>query len=74
MAHKHVREGRSVPESVAHAAGLKEVKEESPTRGLLDRPSPRRLLDVDEVAAYIGLSPHTVYAMVSQRRCWLMSG
>lgn len=28
----------------------------------------RRLLTVVEVAAYLGLSPHTLYAMVSKRR------
>jgi excisionase family DNA binding protein len=27
-----------------------------------------RLLDVDSLAAYVGLSPHTIYTMVSQRR------
>ena len=27
-----------------------------------------RLLNVQQAAAYTGLSPHTVYAMVSQRR------
>jgi excisionase family DNA binding protein len=27
-----------------------------------------RLLDVQEVAAYTGLSTHTLYTMVSQRR------
>ena len=27
-----------------------------------------RLLNVHQAAAYTGLSPHTVYAMVSQRR------
>lgn len=30
--------------------------------------SMRRLLNVDEIAQYIGLSAHTVYTMVSQRR------
>jgi len=30
--------------------------------------SKRRLLTVHEAAAYTGLSPHTVYTMVSQRR------
>lgn len=28
----------------------------------------RRLLDIKEVADYIGLSVHTLYTMVSQRR------
>lgn len=28
----------------------------------------RRLLSVQEAAQYTGLSPHTLYAMVSQRR------
>ena len=28
----------------------------------------RRLLDIKEVAEYVGLSPHTIYSMVSQRR------
>ena len=28
----------------------------------------RRLLDIREVATYTGLSPHTLYTMVSQRR------
>lgn len=28
----------------------------------------RRLLDIREVAAYTGLSTHTLYTMVSQRR------
>ena len=28
----------------------------------------RRLLDIKAAAEYTGLSPHTVYAMVSQRR------
>lgn len=28
----------------------------------------RRLLDIKEVAAYTGLSVHTLYTMVSQRR------
>ena len=28
----------------------------------------RRLLDINEVATYTGLSPHTLYTMVSQRR------
>ena len=28
----------------------------------------RRLLDVKDAATYIGLSPHTLYTMVSQRR------
>ena len=28
----------------------------------------RRLLDINEVADYIGLSVHTLYTMVSQRR------
>jgi excisionase family DNA binding protein len=28
----------------------------------------RRLLDIREVATYTGLSTHTLYAMVSQRR------
>ena len=28
----------------------------------------RRLLNIKEVAAYTGLSVHTLYAMVSQRR------
>ena len=28
----------------------------------------QRLMSVREAAAYIGLSPHTVYGMVSQRR------
>ena len=28
----------------------------------------QRLMSVKEAAAYMGLSPHTVYAMVSQRR------
>ena len=28
----------------------------------------RRLIDIKEVAAYTGLSVHTLYAMVSQRR------
>jgi excisionase family DNA binding protein len=27
-----------------------------------------RLLDVEQAARYIGLSPHTIYTMVSQRR------
>jgi excisionase family DNA binding protein len=33
-------------------------------------PSPmtRRLLDIKDVAIYTGLSAHTLYAMVSQRR------
>jgi excisionase family DNA binding protein len=30
--------------------------------------SPRRLIDINAAAAYIGLSVHTVYTMVSQRR------
>lgn len=30
--------------------------------------SKRRLLSVQEAAAYTGLSPYTVYTMVSQRR------
>ncbi len=29
---------------------------------------PRRLLDVEEVSHYTGLSVHTLYTMVSQRR------
>jgi len=28
----------------------------------------RRLIDIREAAEYTGLSPHTVYTMVSQRR------
>ena len=28
----------------------------------------QRLMSVKEAAAYVGLSPHTVYGMVSQRR------
>ncbi len=28
----------------------------------------QRLMSVKEAAAYMGLSPHTVYTMVSQRR------
>lgn len=28
----------------------------------------RRLLNIQEVAEYTGLSPHTLYTMVSQRR------
>jgi excisionase family DNA binding protein len=28
----------------------------------------RRFLDIREVATYTGLSPHTLYTMVSQRR------
>lgn len=28
----------------------------------------QRLMSVREAAAYTGLSPHTIYAMVSQRR------
>ena len=28
----------------------------------------QRLMSVKEAAAYVGLSPHTVYAMVNQRR------
>jgi excisionase family DNA binding protein len=28
----------------------------------------RRLLDIKEVSTYTGLSPHTLYTMVSQRR------
>lgn len=28
----------------------------------------RRLIDIQEAAEYTGLSPHTVYTMVSQRR------
>jgi excisionase family DNA binding protein len=37
---------------------------------MLTDPSPiiPRLLDVNEVAIYTGLSRHTVYTMVSQRR------
>ena len=31
-------------------------------------PIPRRLLDIDEVADYTGLSIHTLYTMVSQGR------
>ena len=31
-------------------------------------PLPRRLIAVQEAAAYTGLSPHTLYTMVSQRR------
>ena len=31
-------------------------------------PIPRRLLDIEEVADYTGLSVHTLYTMVSQRR------
>lgn len=31
-------------------------------------PLQRRLLTVEEAAAYTGLSPHTVYTMVSQKR------
>ena len=33
-----------------------------------DAPLIRRLLDINEVAAYTGLSVHTIYTMVSQRR------
>ncbi|MBM3299448.1 MAG: helix-turn-helix domain-containing protein [Deltaproteobacteria bacterium] len=29
---------------------------------------PRRLLNVQEAATFTGLSPHTLYTMVSQRR------
>ena len=28
----------------------------------------RRLIDIQEAAEYTGLSPHTLYTMVSQRR------
>ena len=31
-------------------------------------PIPRRLLNIKELARYTGLSVHTLYAMVSQRR------
>ena len=31
-------------------------------------PISRRLVNVQEAAAYTGLSPHTLYTMVSQRR------
>ena len=31
-------------------------------------PLEHRLLDISEVAAYTGLSVHTIYTMVSQRR------
>lgn len=31
-------------------------------------PITRRLLNIQEVADYTGLSPHTLYTMVSQRR------
>lgn len=31
-------------------------------------PMTRRLLDIKEVSTYIGLSTHTLYTMVSQRR------
>jgi excisionase family DNA binding protein len=31
-------------------------------------PITRRLLDIKEVSVYTGLSPHTLYTMVSQRR------
>ncbi len=31
-------------------------------------PLQRRLVTIQEIATYIGLSSHTVYAMVSQRR------
>lgn len=31
-------------------------------------PIARRMLDIQEVATYTGLSVHTVYAMVNQRR------
>ena len=30
--------------------------------------NPRRLIDIKSAAAYTGLSVHTVYTMVSQRR------
>jgi excisionase family DNA binding protein len=33
-----------------------------------DGPVTRRLLDVNELAGYMGLSAHTVYTWVSQRR------
>ena len=29
---------------------------------------PPRLMGIDQVAAYLGLSPHTVYRFVSQRK------
>jgi excisionase family DNA binding protein len=32
------------------------------------QPIKRRLLDIHEVAEYMGVSIHTLYAMVSQRR------
>ena len=31
-------------------------------------PLPLRLITIQEAAAYTGLSPHTLYTMVSQRR------
>ena len=34
----------------------------------LERPINRQLVSVKEAAAYTGLSPHTLYTMVSQRR------
>lgn len=54
-----------LPCSVAGARG----KGEKPlSRNTAQRSVPGRLLNVHEVAEYTGLSPHTLYTMVSQRR------
>ncbi len=45
---------------------MSEHAEQGQTKG--DRSLPGRLVGVEDVATYTGLSVHTVYAMVSQRR------
>lgn len=52
-----------------HQWGSVHTKSHGPSASCLKvGPLTRRLLDIDEVAVYIGLSRHTVYTMVSQRR------
>ncbi len=46
--------------------GLESIAEEQAMSKLA--PLTRRLISVQEAADYIGLSPDTVYTMVSQRR------
>ena len=42
--------------------------EESHAMSASKLPPPSRLLDIEAVASWLGISPHTLYKMVSQRR------
>jgi excisionase family DNA binding protein len=43
-------------------------EEVNPIGGVQDTKVPQRLVGISDIAHYVGLSKHTVYTMVSQRR------